>query len=30
VVLPMSRIDAAIEAKARARAHLHAASGDVA
>ena len=30
VVLPMSRIEAAIEAKSRARAHLRAASGDFA
>jgi fluoroacetyl-CoA thioesterase len=30
VILPMSRINAAIEAKTRARAHLRAASGDVA
>ena len=30
VVLPMSRIEAAIEAKSRARAHLRAPSGDLA
>ena len=29
VVLPMSRIEAAVEAKSRARAHLRGASGDV-